>query len=129
MARSKAGGGIKSKQHVSVGVRTGAPAKGRRHEAVSQIGSAIGNKATDSGKIHKGAVERIEGAPRPYSAPLGNEVAKNVGKGGCGTGRVLYGQSGSQQQYGTAASGNPPAKNTDILNQFGPDSAGVRGRR
>jgi hypothetical protein len=35
-------------------------------------------------------------------------VALNVGGGGCGTGRTLYGQSGSQGQHGSVNPGNPP---------------------
>jgi hypothetical protein len=31
-----------------------------------------------------------------------------VGKGGCGTGRTLYGQAGSQGTHGTPDRGNPP---------------------
>jgi hypothetical protein len=31
--------------------------------------------------------------------PLGNAVAKNISVGGPGTGRTLYGQSGTQQAY------------------------------
>jgi hypothetical protein len=47
--------------------------------------------------------------PGVGTVPLGNEVAKNVGRGGAGTGRKLYGQSGSQQQYG-APEGKPAPK-------------------
>jgi hypothetical protein len=52
--------------------------------------------------------------------PFGNEVALNVGKGGPGAGREVM-SCGSQGQHGSAAPGNAPAKNTDILRQFGPD--------
>jgi hypothetical protein len=41
--------------------------------------------------------------------PFGNEVALNVGKGGCGTGRTLYGQSGVQGVHGSANPGEPRA--------------------
>jgi hypothetical protein len=37
--------------------------------------------------------------------PFGNEVALNVGKGGCGTGRTIY-KTGSQDQHGDVA-GSP----------------------
>jgi hypothetical protein len=40
------------------------------------------------------------------SVPFGNEVALNVGKGGCGTGRTLYGQAGTQGTHGDVA-GSP----------------------
>jgi hypothetical protein len=53
---------------------------------------------------------------------FGNEVALNVGKGGCGTGRNLYSQAGSQGTHGQPASGNPRPQGCDILSQFGPDT-------
>jgi hypothetical protein len=47
---------------------------------------------------------------------FGNEVALNVGKGGCGTGRTLYGQSGSQGTHGATNPGNPrPNTQRDAL--------------
>jgi hypothetical protein len=52
---------------------------------------------------------------------FGNEVALNVGKGGCGTGRTIY-KTGSQDQHGQPAQGNPPSQGRDILSSFGPDS-------
>jgi hypothetical protein len=51
---------------------------------------------------------------------LGNEVALNVGPGGCGTGRTLYGQSSSQGQHGPVA-GNPKPAGRPILSEYGPD--------
>jgi hypothetical protein len=38
---------------------------------------------------------------------MGNEIALNVGKGGPGTGRTLYGQCGTQGQH---PNGNPNGK-------------------
>jgi hypothetical protein len=43
--------------------------------------------------------------------PLGNELTTNVGKGGPGKGYVLYGKSGTQQQYGPSA---PAAKDYSV---------------
>jgi hypothetical protein len=37
--------------------------------------------------------------------PLGNELTTNVGKGGPGAGRTLYGKSGMQGQHGPSAPG------------------------
>jgi hypothetical protein len=37
----------------------------------------------------------------PDFAPMGNALTNNVGKGGPGTGRTIYGKSGSQGCYGT----------------------------
>jgi hypothetical protein len=72
---------------------------------VSQAGSALGNHSTDSGKNLRGAVEPMYGGSfgGPGSTKLGNEVALNVGGGGVGTGRVLYGQSGTQAQHGAVS--------------------------
>jgi hypothetical protein len=124
-SRSSAGGGIRSKQHVSVGVRTGKPRQGHNVKAVSQVGQNLGDHITE----RRGIVNPIERDQerRPVSAgvPLGNEVARNVGRGGPGTGRNVM-ACGSQGQHGSAVPGNAPAKNTDILRQFGPDVPGRR---
>jgi hypothetical protein len=101
-------------KNVSPQVRYGQPAQGKRHQAIAQIGGSYGNKAINRARTLPNAVEGVAG-PKPYSAPLGNEVAKNVGKGGCGTGRVLYGQSGSQQQYGKPEGRPAPVGGRDAL--------------
>jgi hypothetical protein len=122
MATSKGhrpAGGPRSRNVTEKPVRYGQPAQGKRHQAVSQIGQNLGDHVTESGKIHRGAVERVEG-PRPISVRLGNEMTKPCGPQG--QGRTLYGSGGTQQQYGSAAPGNPPAKNVDILGSFGPES-------
>jgi hypothetical protein len=65
--------------------------------------------------------ERLHNPERNFQpVKFGNEVALNVGKGGCGTGRTIY-KTGSQDMHGQAAPGNAPAKNRDILSEFGPD--------
>jgi hypothetical protein len=121
----RAGGGIGSRVNVSPGVRRGAPATGVRPAAVSQFGSSIGNKATDAGKLpYRG--EKYATAT-PISAPLGNAKALDVGKGGVGTGRKLYGQSGTQGCHGPVA-GQPKPQGREILREFGPDSSAVRKR-
>ena len=120
------GGGAGMNKNVRPEVRIGKGAQGKRHEAVSQIGQSMGNHSTGSGKIHKSAVERVEG-PRPVSAGvmLGNENAKQLSGANCGVGkgRVIL-RSGGQGQHGPSAPGSAPAKNTDILRQFGPDVPG-----
>ena len=59
----------------------------------------------------------ISAAP---ASPLGNAVALNVGAGGAGSGRTLYGQAGTNATHGKVDPGKPtPAR--DILNAFGPD--------
>ena len=125
------GGGLGMNKNVRPGVRTGERAREMREKGVSQIGSSQANRAMNSAK-KLNPVEPVRGQLKPAGAPggvpLGNEVAKNVGKGGCGTGRVLYGQSGTQAMHGPANPGRP-TPTRDILNSFGPDSAGVRARR
>ena len=109
----KAGGGLGSKVNREVPVRVGRGAQEMRVRGVSQIGSSIGNKATESGKVKGVPSERIQGArlPAGLSVPLGNEVALNVGGGGPGTGRDVS-RSGSQCVQGPVNPGvpNPGAK-------------------
>lgn len=94
----KAGGGIRSKVNVSPPVRYGQPAHRKRTEGVSRIGQSTGNKTTEHHRIISN-VEKVEGGVMKGvgSVPLGNEVAKNVGGGGPGKGRTLYGQSGTNK--------------------------------
>jgi hypothetical protein len=100
---TKAGGGINSNKLVRPSVRIGTPSAGKNPKAVGQIGSTLGNKATNQPKLLTKAVESIGAkAPAAASVPLGNEVATNVGKGGPGAGRTVYG-SGSQCQHGPVA--------------------------
>ena len=84
------GGGIASRQRVEKPVKVGAAARVMRPQGVSQIGSSIGNRVTNSGRTLSGAVEPVRGKALPagLSVPLGNQVALNVGRGGPGAGRV-----------------------------------------
>jgi hypothetical protein len=52
---------------------------------------------------------------------FGNEIALNVGKGGCGTGRTIY-ETGSQGMQGQVA-GNRAPQGRDILSSYGPESS------
>ena len=82
------------------------------------------------GKTVGGAVEPMYSGKMAGvgATKLGNEVALNVGSGGPGAGRTLYGQSGTNAQHGPVA-GKPAPAGKDILNNFGPDSAIVRERK
>lgn len=113
------GGGIGSRNVTKQSPRNGAPAREMRPKGVSQIGSSMGNHATDSGRILRGAVEPVRGA-RVGGVPLGNEVAMNVGKGGPGAGRAVF-ANGSQGRHGRPK-GSPPPAGRDILSAFGPES-------
>ncbi len=121
---NKKGGGIGSRQHVSTPVREGRPRHGKNVRAVGQIGSSMGNHATEGGgkTLHK-AVERMEGG-RGTPSQLGNSVALNVGAGGPGKGRQVY-ASGSQSGMTT----REIPKGHDILASFGPDMGGALGGR
>ena len=99
-------GGARSKL-VKVGVRTGGPNKRVGPGYASQIGSALGNHAQEQGQKVLRPQEPMYGKGPSLQSELGNAVALNVGKGGCGTGRTLYGKSGSQGTYGTPVAGNP----------------------
>jgi hypothetical protein len=103
------GGGISMNKNVTVGVRTGSPSKATSPAAANQLGAATAFKKEQVGV---GRGER-------NSVPLGNEVALNVGKGGCGTGRDIH-RYGSQGFHGPANPGHSPAAR-DILSEFGPD--------
>jgi hypothetical protein len=72
-------------------------------------------------KQKSGATEVIKGRPLPpgLSVKLGNECATDVGKGGPGAGRKLYGQSGSNQTYGEVNPGaSRPGANKPIFPGF-----------
>src|SRR5262245_59691079 len=115
----KAGGGLHSRQVVQKPVRTGAPASGINPGYAGQGGMALGNRAMEGVRADR-AAEPMRG-PAPYSAPLGNEVAGNVRKGGPGAGRTVH-ATGSQVQHGPAtAAVNKPSLPKDILSHYGPE--------
>lgn len=104
-----AGGAFSSKKR-KVGVSVGPRSTEKVNPAaVAQLGTKIGSAQ---------AVEPLV-AGSMKQVPLGNEVAKNVGSGGPGKGRTLYGQSGSQAQHGPAA-GSPRPEATPWYNDFPP---------
>lgn len=100
-------GGIGSRVNVRGPVRTGAAAKGINPGHVAQTGTALGNRAMEKQTSYRGEPKFTAG-PTFGAVPLGNEVARNVGAGGVGTGRTLYGQAGTQGCHGKPDPGNPP---------------------
>jgi hypothetical protein len=81
-----------------------------RPAGVAQIGVSWGNHQTAlGGSTTKYSGERLHNPERnpSMSVPFGNEKALDVGKGGCGTGRTLYGQAGSQDTHGSTNPGSP----------------------
>ncbi len=123
---NKPAGGIGSRVVKQGSVRTGDPARGINPGHVAQQGRALGNHATDAQGKRLNPVEP-KFTQSPPSVKLGNEVAKNDGGGGPGAGRTVM-TTGSQGQRGAVAGSTKPA-GRDILSDFGPDSAGVGGRR
>src|SRR5262249_37484580 len=106
--------------HVEKPVKTGTGSRSTSPGYVGQLGQKQGSHIT------RGRDSDYRGEPmhvgRSFNpVPFGNEVALNVGPGGCGTGRTIY-KTGSQGMTGQPASGNPPAKNRDILSSYGPES-------
>jgi len=110
------GGGIKSRVNVSVGQRLGSGSKAINHAGVAQIGQRQGNHFTEPGRDGRmqsryGGVDMYSAGPGFNKVKYGNEVAKNVGGGGPGTGRTIY-ASGSQCRTGAADPGNTPQAKT-----------------
>ena len=121
------GGGIASRQRVDKPVKVGAAAREIRPAGVSQIGSSMGNRATNGGRTISGAVEAVRGKALPagLSVPLGNAVAAQT-KAGPGGSRVVM-RSGQQGTHGPVNPGLPrPGAGGDILREFGPDVPGRR---
>jgi hypothetical protein len=100
------GGGIGMNKNVHPSVRTGSGSKSTRPAGVAQIGAIQGNHITNKSETdYRG--EPLHNPERNFNpVKFGNEVALNVGKGGCGTGRTLS-QCGSQGTHGAVDPGNP----------------------
>ena len=85
MSKAKSGQGPQK----SVQMKLGKPAKGVSPQATARIGIET---ITSTG---------VTKVPGPNAKPLGNELAKNVGKGGPGAGRTVH-PNGSQNKSPTA---------------------------
>jgi hypothetical protein len=104
----KPGGGLGSRVVREVPVRVGNRSDVVNPRGVSQVGQSLGNHVTESARKGRPVENVYAGrlpAGGPGGVPLGNEIAKNVGAGKPGAGRNLWGQSGSQKQYGPSAPG------------------------
>ena len=107
------GGGPSSKNVVRPNVRTGSGSRSTRPAGVAQIGNLVGDHVTNKGSTGYTG-ERLHNPERNFlPVKFGNEVALNVGKGGCGTGRTIY-STGSQSQHGNVAGTSRP-QGRDIL--------------
>jgi hypothetical protein len=121
MAKAVSGGGLNSRVVKRVGVKTGAPSSNKiSPRGVSQYGYASGsmlrgehNYTTQNSAlpVNVGTMKQV---------PLGNQLVKNVGAGGPGTGRTTL-VRGTQMMHGAPVQGSAPAPR-DILSEFGPES-------
>jgi hypothetical protein len=120
MAKSNQGISSKNVRHVTA-PKAEPKAHRVREAGVGQLGQKQGNHITNKDSTgYRG--EKLYGGPG-YMPPVG--PTNNVAACGVGGGRTVY-KTGSQDMHGQAASGNPPAKSTDILSSFGAESS--RGR-
>jgi hypothetical protein len=110
----KPAGGPKSKNVTEPRVRTGSGSTGIRPSYTNAPGSHYGDHVTHRGDGTGYRGPKREEGKNFQPVKFGNEVALNVGKGGCGTGRTIY-SSGSQSQHGDVA-GSPRPVGRDILN-------------
>ena len=106
--------GIKSKNVVRPSIKTGTGSRGTRPGGAESIGKSYGSHITSESDTGYRGPEFHDGKSF-QPVPFGNAVALNVKGGGPGTGRTLYGQSGSQARHGEVA-GSPRPKGRDILN-------------
>jgi len=115
MARGSGGGGYHTRQHVEKSVKTGTGSRGTRPAGTAQIGIMYGDKATHGdpkGSAYRG--ERLHHDRSFQPVKFGNEVALNVGRGGCGTGRDIHAR-GSQGVHGATNPGQPRPAGRGIL--------------
>jgi hypothetical protein len=101
------GGGIKSRVVTERPVKTGTGSRGTHPGGVAQLGQHTGDHTTNRPGSSGYRGEPLHNNRNFNPVKFGNELAQNVGKGGPGTGRTLYGQSGSQGCHGQPAAGNP----------------------
>ena len=99
------GGGIGMNKNVQPPVRTGSGSKSTRPAGVAMFGQMQGSHTTNRRTESDYRGERLHNDKSFQPVPFGNAVALNVKGGGPGTGRTLYGQSGSQGCHGQPAQG------------------------
>jgi hypothetical protein len=122
MAQARSGGGINSSVVKQVDIKPGSPnLTAYNPRGISQIGAAQGSTLDRSGSFttKNSALPLSDGQRRDF-VPLGNALTNNIGAGGPGTGRTLYGQGGTQSQHGPVA-GPAPMRGRDIFGGFPPE--------
>jgi hypothetical protein len=121
-------GGIKSRVVSERPVRVGKGALKDNVKAVSQIGQAMGNKATDHSRLIDPRERLRQGEMGAMGAiPLGNQRSAELSgaNAGCGKGRNIY-RTGTQSGL-TAPKAIPAGR--DTLAEFGRESPIVSGRK
>ena len=104
--RGSGGGGYGSRPHVEKPIKTGSGSRGTHPGGVAQLGQHVGDHTTNRPGSSGYRGEPLHNDRNFQPVKFGNELATNVGKGGPGAGRTLYGQSGQQGQHGPVA-GSP----------------------
>jgi|SRR6516225_3414805 len=99
------GGGYGSRQHVEKSIRTGTGSRGTHPGAVAQLGQHTGDHTTNRPGSSGYRGEPLHNDRSFQPVKFGNELATNVGRGGPGAGRTLYGQAGQQGCHGQPAQG------------------------
>jgi len=119
------GGGIQGNKNVKVGVRAGPPSTNViSPRGVSQYGYATGSKMSGTGHYTTGNTALPVKERTAAQVPLGNALTNNVGPGGPGTGRTLYGQGGTNRQHGPAVPGQSPGRR-DTVAEYGPETSSM----
>jgi hypothetical protein len=112
------GGGYGMNKNVSPPVRTGSGSFNARPAGVAQIGTAIGDHSTNSGRSTGYRGEKLHGpAERNFPTKFGNEVAANT-VCGPGSSRTIY-KTGAQDLHGSGGPQKPQGR--PILSEYGPD--------
>jgi hypothetical protein len=83
LSRGQAGGGMGSNKVVAKSTVVGSPARGKNPNYTAQIGIAIDPRAKEA--------MFARGNPAGGGQVLGNQKALDVGRGGPGTGRTVFG--------------------------------------
>jgi hypothetical protein len=128
MSKSKAGGGIRSRNVTERPVKTGKGATKYNVKGVSQVGQSLGDHITNR-RQHVNPVEKVrDGALGAMgNVPLGNARAAELSGANCGVGkgRTVM-RSGSQQGLAPA---RPVPAGRNTLAEFGRESPIVNSRK
>jgi hypothetical protein len=120
MAMAKSGGGIQSNKLKRVPVKAGKPSTNKvSPAAAAQLGAHLSDHITERGKVLRNPADRLLTGTMPQ-VPSGNDLARNVGRGGPGAGRNIY-RTGTQCLHGKPVQGSPNTARRDILSEFGPE--------